>query len=177
MPVSCVAPLRRECVHHSLREPHPSVTFLIGLHWWIGWWRQVIVGGRAGSYPLSLQDLVRDGFLEIISDHEYIYIYIYPKIHALYTNQLSWPVVLTELDAIHILAQFHPRVQKRSRCSRLEEFEGRSLGSSSWSKQAKRSATWCDMFVVMVHEWPNAIMWHVVGIQVIWLVYFKNDHD
>ena len=45
------------------------------------------MGGRAGSYPLSLQDLVRDGFLEIISDHEYIY--IYPKIHALYTNQLS----------------------------------------------------------------------------------------
>ena len=35
------------------------------------------MGGRAGSYPLSLQDLVRDGFLEIISDHEYIYIYIY----------------------------------------------------------------------------------------------------
>lgn len=34
------------------------------------------MGGRAGSYPLSLQDLVRDGFLEIISDHEYIYIYI-----------------------------------------------------------------------------------------------------
>lgn len=72
MPVSCVAPLRRECVHHSLREPHPSVTFLIGLPWWIGWWRQVIVGGWAGSYPLSLQDLVRDGSLEIISDHEYI---------------------------------------------------------------------------------------------------------
>ena len=37
------------------------------------------MGGWAGSYPLSLQDLVRDGFLEIISDHEYIY----PKIHAL----------------------------------------------------------------------------------------------